>query len=87
MLDFYRATLMLKCSGLGEEDLVRLAVPPSARSKEIAQGADLDSISVKGGWDAQRQASGTSTCISSRSTRHCGHADLIREVIDGQVGH
>ena len=32
MVDFHRATLLMKCEGLDEEDLARRAVPPSSLS-------------------------------------------------------
>ena len=147
MLDFYRGTLVVKCSELTDDQLRTLAVPPStlsllglvrhmadveiywfvtifagedavtpfdpgnvgadfdnlsemsgdevvdiflssvARSKEIVRGKDLSTMSA-----AARPNSGNVNLrfigvhLIEEYARHCGHADLLREVLDGETG-
>ena len=147
MLDYYRGTLVSKCSELTDDQLRKLAVPPStlsllgllrhmadveiywfatvfagddaappfdpantgadfdnlseksgdevveiflssvARSKEIVHGKDLSTLSV-----VARPSRGhvnlrfIGVHLVEEYARHCGHADLLREVLDGETG-
>ena len=90
-LDWHRATLLRKCAGLGASELARRAVPPSklsllglVRHLSDTERADLDdtftfqdrTMSVRWMWQH----------LVEEYARHNGHADLIREVIDGSAG-
>jgi uncharacterized damage-inducible protein DinB len=145
MLNYYRATLVAKCSGLSDEQLISRAVPPSNLSlmgllRHMADvevywfgevfagfdatyaydpdmiGADFDNLAEKSGEEVATkflecvQKSNEITAGVSLDTlsekkedgainlrfivvhlieeyaRHCGHADLLREVIDGETG-
>jgi uncharacterized damage-inducible protein DinB len=146
-LDYHRATLRWKCSGLGDDDLKRRSVPPSTLSllglvrhvTEVERNwmgrmldgrpdppiyysdanpdgdfDDLDSVPVEEVWatydatveesrrvlatfgDPADLARGTTgrprtlrwvlVHLIEEYARHNGHADLLREVIDGSVG-
>ena len=148
-LDFHRATLLMKCTGLTAEQLKRRAVPPSRLSllglvrhmreverwwirmhgggENLEMPYDPDSIGLDfealDDADAEADLRGFSEeCDAARAAvakrsldevvesrghdpgrqrdvrwlfvhmieeyaRHNGHADLIREVIDGSTGH
>jgi uncharacterized damage-inducible protein DinB len=146
-LDYHRATLRWKCSGLGDDDLKRRSVPPSTLSllglvrhltevernwfgrmldgqldapiyySDVDPDGDfdrLDSAPVEQVWatyeatveESQRVlatfgdpadlARGTTgrprnlrwvlVHLIEEYARHNGHADLLREAIDGSVG-
>lgn len=93
-LDFYRATLAAKCDGLSDEQLRTASVPPSALTylwqNEIDQARAncatraLDDTSPFMGTEVSLRW--IYTHMIAEYARHCGHADLIRECIDGSVG-
>ncbi|MGW4100843.1 DinB family protein [Mycobacterium sp. NPDC004974] len=146
-LDFYRATLMLKCDGLDDAQLRSASVPPSGLTllglvqhaaevernwfRRVLTGEDAPPIfgprdpnGHDGGFEVSAQSSFRSaaqiwndeveqarlncaerrlddtaafmdgevslrwiyTHMIAEYARHCGHADLIRERIDGQAG-
>ena len=145
-LDYHRATLRLKCAGLGPADLKRASAPPSRLTllglvrhltevelgwfSQPARGQvytptyssaerpdddfdDLDSADIDSVWTAYENAvtasrsttagftSGDETETGSKGprslrwllvhmieeyARHNGHADLLREAIDGARG-
>lgn len=146
-LEFYRATLALKCQGLDDEQLRSASVPPSELSllglvqhaaevernwfRRILTGDDVppgfgprDPNGHDGGFEVSGQSSfriaeqiwqdeikqarlncavrglddtaafmggevslrWIYTHMIAEYARHCGHADLVRERIDGQVG-
>ncbi|WP_135458099.1 DinB family protein [Mycobacterium sp. DL99] len=146
-LDFYRATLMLKCDGLVDAQLRSASVPPSGLTllglvqhaaevernwfRRVLTGEDAPPIfgprdpnGHDGGFEVSAQSSfrvaaqvwrdeveqARLNCAERRLddtaafmdgevslrwiythmiaeyARHCGHADLIRERIDGQAG-
>jgi hypothetical protein len=78
-LDWHRATLLRKCAGLDAAQLATRAVRPSNLS---LLGLDETftfrekPISVRWMWQH----------LVEEYARHNGHADLIREVIDGSAG-
>ena len=144
MLDYYRATLLTKCAGLDDEQLITRSVPPSNLSLmgilrhmsdvevwwfghvfagvEVTYafdpemvGADFDNLSESPGKSVGKKflecvaqsnvlavdksldtlGVNTDQPVSLRFivvhmieeyARHCGHADLLREVIDGETG-
>ncbi len=146
-LDYHRATLAMKCDGLGDEDLRRRSMPPSTLTllglvrhlaevertwfRRVIAGEDVPLVwSAEGDFQAAYDASGATRAeafaawqaevaharrierdapnldvighnarwgedVSLRLVmlhliheyaRHNGHADLIREGIDGTVG-
>ena len=147
LLDYFRETLLWKCSGLNAEQLKQRSVPPSAMSllglvRHMAEvervwfrtrvaGEDVGPIFCSGaspdgdfadidGADAeadfatyQREVDAARVVLAARGlddtfaltrpeatidiralvlhmieeyARHCGHADLIRECVDGATG-
>ena len=137
----YRLTLLMKCDGLGPEELARRSVPPSTMSllgliRHLAEverdwrtwfgpaepklygvrdgdfdGAIADQAVVDDAFaDLAREQAATDTALAEYQdpgqrigkdeiavrelwvhrveeyARHCGHADLLRECIDGRVG-
>ena len=71
----YRLTMQMKCADLDAEQLARRSVPPSTMSllglvRHMAEGEQQWFTMVLGG----------------EQIRHNGHADLLRERIDGAVG-
>jgi len=138
----YRLTLLLKCEGLGAEQLARRSVPPSTMSllgllRHLAQGerawrnwitpGPVSKLYGEGGADFDgavadqaivdaaysflaREQAATDAVLAEHPdlgerlgeegiavrellvhrieeyARHCGHADLLRERIDGRVG-
>jgi hypothetical protein len=144
MLDYYRATLLLKCSGLDDEQLAQRSVPPSTltllgilrhmsdvevwwfghvfagvpvtyafdpemigddfnkpsaspgevvgekflecveQSNRLSVGKDLDTLGVN--TDTPINLRFIAVHMIEEYARHCGHADLLREAIDGETG-
>jgi uncharacterized damage-inducible protein DinB len=138
----YRLTLLMKCEGLGVEQLARRSVPPSTMSllgllRHLAEverdwrgwilpdpppklygpndadfdGAVADQAVVDAAYaDLAREQAATDAVLAGHPdlserlgkdaipvrelqvhrieeyARHCGHADLLRECIDGRVG-
>ncbi len=147
-LDFYRATLALKCAGLTEEQLRTASVPPSALTllglvqhmaevernwfRRVLAGEDAPPIypaaegaeghdggfelsdeitfdTARATWEAEIAAARTTCAVKelgdtgsfrggefslrwiythmiAEYARHNGHADLIRERVDGATG-
>ncbi|WP_457206068.1 DinB family protein [Nocardioides sp. P5_C9_2] len=142
-LSSYRLTLLMKCEGLGPEQLARRSVPPSTMSllglvRHLAEAerdwrnwfvpgepapklygegdADFEQAvgeqaTVDGALDdLAREQAATDLALAEHPdpgerigargvavrelwvhrieeyARHCGHADLLRECIDGRVG-
>jgi hypothetical protein len=146
MLDYYRGTLLVKCSELDDADLRRRAVAPSKlsllgmlchaadfevywfanvfagleltctydpdmvgadfddletrrgadvaltfqecveRSNDLTRGVDLDRHGALQPWGEPVSLRFIVVHLIEEYARHCGHADLLREVIDGQTG-
>ena len=147
MLDWYRGTLVTKCSGLTDDQLRTLAVPPSklsllgllrhmsdvevywfarvfagedtpapfdpgntgadfdslseksgdevveifltcvARSKKIVEGIDLATLSsISRPGQGHVNLRFIAVHLIEEYARHCGHVDLLREVLDGETG-
>ena len=97
-LDCHRATLLRKCAGLDAAQLATRAVPPSNLS---LLGLVRHMSDTERGWVRQAYRGLDETFTFGERTmsvrwmwqhlveeyaRHNGHADLIREVIDGSVG-
>ena len=149
-LDYYRATLLLKASGLSDDEARRASVPPSdlnlmglvrhmaavehhwyrrwwersakdwmfpgpdpdadmhpgpedtmadavamferevAHARTVTDGAELDDRSahsaVRAGNDFRPSMRWVLVHMIEEYARHCGHADLIRQAIDGATG-
>ena len=79
-LRHYRLTLLMKCEGLDPGQLARRSVPPSTMSllgyPDLGTRLGRKGIAVREMWVHRIE----------EYARHCGHADLLRERIDGQVG-
>lgn len=137
----YRLTLLMKCQGLGPDQLARRSVPPSNMSllgllRHLAEverdwrgwiseplpklyggpdgdfdGAVADQDVVAAAYaDLAREQAATDAVIAEHPdlgerlgasgiavrellvhrieeyARHCGHADLLRECVDGRIG-
>jgi Protein of unknown function (DUF664) len=84
-----RLTLELKCAGLGAADLARRSVPPSNLSllglvRHLADvGRGRFRRRPAGQGDVLR---GVLVHMIEEYARHNGHADFLRERIDGRVG-
>ena len=146
-LDYYRATLLVKCAGLDLVPLSTRAVPPSEltllglvrhmtlveqgwfeatftglaveeyyanpddrdadfhdlssatldevrinfdtacqRSRELCVGHSLDEVAQKSDRDGTVDLRWIYVHMIEEYARHCGHADLLREVLDGTTG-
>ncbi|WP_255450082.1 DinB family protein [Skermania sp. ID1734] len=145
-LDFYRATLAMKCAGLTEEQVRTPSTPPSTMTllglvqhmaevernwfRRVLAGENAPPIygtgdgghdggfeltddgtfdSARANWEAEIRQARTNcaardleqtspfrggevslrwiyTHMIAEYARHCGHADLIRERIDGATG-
>jgi hypothetical protein len=72
----YRLTLRMKCEGLSPEQLARRPVPPSTMSLLGLVRHLKEGIAIRELWVHR----------IDEYARHCGHADLLRECIDGRVG-
>ena len=73
-----RLTLEMKCAGLDAEQMARRAVEPSTMSllglvRHLAEGERATFREVLVG-------------MIEEYARHIGHADLLRERIDGRIG-
>ncbi|WP_210605232.1 DinB family protein [Brevibacterium oceani] len=75
-------------AGSSADDLLSAHAQACARSREIlAEAADLDALSVRGDSTGQKfNVRWILIHLVEEYARHAGHADLIREDIDGQVG-
>ena len=74
-LDWHRATLLRKCAGPGAAQLATCAALEGATLNETFTFAEKP-ISVRWMWRH----------LVEEYARHNGHADLIREAIDGSAG-
>lgn len=86
-LDNYRLTLIMKCDVLEPERLARRSVPPST----LSRGPAVPDAIFDGRDPGERIETGASirelwVHRIEEYARHCGHADLLRECIDGRVG-
>ncbi len=55
-------------------------------SREVARAHDLDELSTLERIDGRVSLRYIAVHMVDEYARHCGHADLLREVIDGAVG-
>ena len=146
-LDYHRATLVMKCAGLSDEQLTTPAVPPSeltllgllrhmalvevswfdvdlhgsdtplpftsdddrdyefhaldssspeevshvfhqacASSRQLTHGLALDALTKREGPDGPVDLRWIFLHMIEEYARHNGHADLLREVLDGSTG-
>ena len=76
-LGFHRDALRDNCAGLDAEQLVQCAVPASALSLLGIVRHMTEMERVYGAWPLGPK---------TEYARHNGHADLIRETIDGRTG-
>ena len=59
----------------------------AARSANVLAGVEWDDMRLRPGRDDPPRSVGwVMTHMIEEVARHCGHADLIRELIDGNVG-
>src|SRR6266568_4816324 len=100
-LDYHRATLAMKCDGLSDQDLRRRSMPPSTLSllglvRHMAEvehtrriEKEAESLEVTGHqpkWDEDVSLRLVMLHLIHEYARHNGHADFLREGIDGTVG-
>jgi Protein of unknown function (DUF664) len=99
-LDFHRATLAIKCDGLGDEQAAAASVPPSGLTltglvqhlaevernwfRRVLAGRALDSTGRFSGQDVSLRW--IYVHMIEEYARHNGHGDLVRERIDGATG-
>lgn len=57
-----------------------------ARSRAATAGADLDRLAAREGRNGPTSLRWILIHMIEEYARHCGHADLIREAVDGAVG-
>ncbi len=57
-----------------------------SRSQEAINGVDLDAVAAREGRHGPTNLRWILVHMIEEYARHCGHADLIREAIDGRVG-
>ena len=57
-----------------------------ARSRDAIDGVDLDRLAVREGRLGPTNLRWIMVHMIEEYARHCGHADLLREAIDGAVG-
>jgi uncharacterized damage-inducible protein DinB len=68
-------------------DVLALYASEVAKARDIVRKADMDAIAAAPGPDMVGvQLRWIVTHMIEETGRHCGHADLIRESIDGETG-
>lgn len=69
------------------QSLIALYESETAKSREIVRGASWDDVCVGSRSKAQGRTLGwVLTHMVEEIARHCGHADILRETIDGATG-
>lgn len=70
-------------------DLVSLYRRVWSHSDETIKALPLDTIGTVPWWQVHRQATlhRVLTHVIAETHRHAGHADLVRELVDGAAGH
>jgi hypothetical protein len=58
-----------------------------ARSREIAEGVGLETLAATSGPRGVANLRWIYVHMIEEYARHCGHADLLREMIDGSTGY
>ena len=58
-----------------------------ARSRELSEGCDLDREATNSGPRGVVNLRWIYVHMIEEYARHCGHADLLREMVDGQTGY
>jgi hypothetical protein len=79
-LNFQRSTLLMKCTGLSGDELAQRAAPPSSVS---LLGLIRHMAKVERTWFRLRFVY---LHMIGEYARHNGHADMVRERIDGATG-
>lgn len=68
-------------------DIVALYEEAVAHSNAIIEAADLDDIAAKKGGGVSRSLRWIMGHMVEETARHAGHADIVRELIDGTTGY
>lgn len=68
------------------EDVAAVFLESVSRAKEWAAGHDLDTVCARARDGESLNLRYVVVHLIEEYARHCGHADLLREVIDGEVG-
>ncbi|MBV8980233.1 MAG: DUF664 domain-containing protein [Acidimicrobiia bacterium] len=87
-LEYHRVTLLLKCEGLDDADWDADLAAWQAEceaSRAAAAQFDLDHTGLRRGEEVSLRW--IYNHMIEEYARHNGHADLIRELIDGAVGY
>ncbi len=82
-LDYHRATLLTKCAGLAPEQLAQRSWPPSTLS---LLGLVRHMTIVESWFHRFDSLALVYQHMIEEYARHNGHADLIRESVDGKTG-
>ena len=98
-LDFHRATLAIKCEGLDDAQAATTSVPPSGVTLTglVQHMAEVDEsrriVAARTLDDVLRYSDGSEVTMRyvlahliEEYARHNGHADLLRQRIDGATG-
>lgn len=74
-------------AGATADELIALLDREVAEAREVIDSiADLDTVAPEPGHHGPYNLRWTLVHLIEEYARHCGHADLIREAIDGTVG-
>ena len=68
------------------DDVILLYTEAVARSKELVAEAQMDDISVRSRGGEQFALRWIVAHMIEETARHAGHADIVRELIDGTTG-
>jgi hypothetical protein len=69
------------------EEVIDLYLHSLKVSREIAKDHELDELTKKPGRSGHVDLRWIYMHMSQEYARHCGHADLLREMIDGTTGY
>lgn len=74
-------------SQVSGDDVLEIFRQCVSRSNELVTGTDLDALSVnERGSQGKVNLRFIVVHLIEEYARHCGHADLLREVLDGETG-
>jgi uncharacterized damage-inducible protein DinB len=69
------------------DDVVQLFYTACSTSRALSSGHELDEMALVAGRGRQVDLRWIYVHMIEEYARHCGHADLLRELIDGSTGY